>query len=315
MPRKVGYIWSEELGQRKAGSLCPERSERNSALSPDTILPAVPGLHYIPLSRRAPEILELAHDPAHIEFVRTAHKNGIRALDRGDTRVTPDVFDQALLAASAGCEAVDRILKQEVDRVFCAVRPPGHHANRTRSMGFCVFNNVAIAVRYALSISGIRRILILDWDVHPGNGTQEIFWEDPDVFTLSIHQDDLFPDAGKEVFPNTTTPPVANRNIPLPPRCAPADWISKFSVSIDEIVESFRPQILFISAGFDAHQRDPVGQMNLRSKTFGEMTQIVIEKTKPYTRGLTVSLLEGGYNPSALRDCVIEHLRAMKSTS
>ena len=181
----VGYFWNEKLSQRQTGPLCPESSERNSVLSPRLFSGLQDKIQLCEFASRDAGLLSLVHDPEYIKKVQTAYAGGLRYLDSGDTRVTPDLFEQALLSASAGCEALDQIMANKINSGFCAIRPPGHHANRYRAMGFCVFNNLAIAARYAQSKFGIRSVLIVDWDVHPGNGTQEIFWEDATVFTLS----------------------------------------------------------------------------------------------------------------------------------
>ena len=179
-----GYFWNEKLSQRKTGLLCPESSERCTVLSPELFSGLQSKIEVFNFNSRDANILSLVHDPEYIKKVQTAHSTGLSFLDSGDTRVTSDLYDQALLSASAGCEAIDQILSKKLKTAFCAIRPPGHHANKFRALGFCVFNNLAIAARYAQANFGVRSVLTVDWDVHPGNGTQEIFWEGPTGLTL-----------------------------------------------------------------------------------------------------------------------------------
>lgn len=306
-----GYFWNPELADRKVGLMCPEVPERYRALSPDFILNGSGKTSLFQFGTRGENILTSVHEAGYIDEVRTAYSQSRRFLDSGDTMVTANIFDHALLAASAGCEALDRILTGEIASAFCAIRPPGHHANRMRALGFCVFNNAAVAARYARSRYGVGRVLIVDWDVHPGNGTQEIFWEDPSVFTLSFHQADLFADAGRSELVGEGAGKGFNRNLPLKPSTDPIAYLSLFERVVQEVADRFRPELLVISAGFDAHERDLVSQLKLTEDHFGRMTELVLEATRPFTGGRTLSLLEGGYNPSALRHSVTEHCRVL----
>jgi len=305
-----GYFWNEKLSQRQTGSLCPESSERNLVLSPELFSDQQDKIQHFKFESKDAEILSLVHDPEYIKKVQTAHSVGLRFLDAGETRVTSDIFEQALLSASAGCKALDKIMSNQIQSAFCAIRPPGHHANRYRGMGFCVFNNLAIAARYAQSNFGIRSVLIVDWDVYPGNGTQEIFWEDPTVFTLSFHQKDLFPESGKSDLVGRGDGKGFNRNVPLPANITTEAYLEKFAEVINEVTKDFRPEILLIAAGFDAHSRDPAGKMNLTDEDFEKMTEILLTITEPYTFGKTLSILEGGYNTASLKDSVVALCKA-----
>jgi acetoin utilization deacetylase AcuC-like enzyme len=307
----LGYFWNERLSQRKTGFLCPESPDRYMVLSPSIFASLGSNIKICEFESRGASILQLAHDSEYIKTVEAAYSNGLRFLDSGETRVTSNIFEQALLSASAGCEAIDQILSKKIASAFCAIRPPGHHANQLRAMGFCVFNNLAIAARYAQTYHGIGSIMIVDWDVHPGNGTQEIFWDDPTVFTLSFHQEDLFPEAGKVQLIGKGKGKGFNRNIALPANISSDSYLKIFREVVSEVTQSFRPELLLIGAGFDSHVRDPLGSMNLVEEDFSRMTKILLEITQPSTSGKSLSLLEGGYNILALKKCVVTHCKAL----
>ena len=312
MAERVGYFWEESLSQRKVSYACPEKPERCEALHPQTVLGLAGGdVEQFGFTARDSSILEAVHELNYIDKVRNASANNLRYLDAGETMVTPDLFPQALHSASAGVEAMERILRGSLKRAFCAIRPPGHHANRMRAMGFCVFNNLAIAATHARNHHGINRILIVDWDVHPGNGTQEVFWDDPQVFTLSIHQDNLMAESGLRELTGRGAGKGFNRNEPVPAGVAPEKYLAIFQGAVREVAQSFRPELLLIAAGFDAHQSDPSSNMKLQAEHFGMLTESVLDATRAHTGGKTLSLLEGGYNLNALQNSVAAHLRAL----
>lgn len=263
-------------------------------------------------SPREPRLLETVHSSDYISSVHTAHARQRRFLDAGDTRVTANVFEQALWSASAGCVALDEVLTGRLANAFCAVRPPGHHANAIRAFGFCVFNNVALAARYAQREHGVGRILILDWDVHPGNGTQEIFWEDPSVYTLSFHQEGHLGESGGIDLPGGEAGLGFNRNVAFTPGADAASYLALFESVVTETVDRFRPELLIIAAGFDAHRDDPASQLALRETDFALMTQIALGAARKHTNGRTLSILEGGYNPGALQASVRQHVAALE---
>ena len=308
----LGYFWNAELLQRETGSLCPESPERVERLNPSKLF-ATPSTDIVhtQFSAYHPNILSLAHDDKYVREIRDEHANGKRYLNARDTQVTEDVFDQALLAASAGCAAIDKIVSGEMSAAFCAIRPPGHHANQMRALGFCIFNNAAIAARYAQSRHGIDRVLIVDWDVHPGNGTQEIFWRDPTVFTLSFHQEDLLGASGKVGLVGAERGEGFNRNVVFKPGTGARVYLDVFEKVVDHVAHRFRPELLIISAGFDAHQCDSISQMNLTENDYARMTEILTRITRPFTNGRTLSMLEGGYNVAVLMSCVRSHCEAL----
>ncbi len=311
--KKLGYFWNGELARRKAGVLCPEVPARIELCAPHLVLdPSWSAQHYDFVSRDS-SILSPVHSVEYIDFVRTAYQQKKRALDSGDTRVTPDIFPQALLAASAGCEALDKILQDEILRAFCCVRPPGHHANATRALGFCVFNNAAVAARYAQA-QGLSKILIVDWDVHPGNGTQEIFWEDDSVFVLSLHQDGLFGESGSAHWQGQGNGLGFTRNICFPEGTGGDVYIPRFRQELFSVCTDFLPRLIILSAGFDAHQRDPAANIQLSTEDYGQLTRIICEAAQKYCHNRLLSLLEGGYNVFSLVDSVKEHCRVLASS-
>lgn len=310
-----GYFYDARLCDRSPGITCPEKPQRLELLKPELIFADTMSKEEVHVetgpNRLDESILTLAHEAEYIQFVKEAHAKGRRYLDRQDTAATEDTFDQALLSASVAVSAVDKVLTGQLDRAFCAIRPPGHHANAMRAMGYCIFNNAAIAARYAQDRHGLDRVLIIDWDNDPGNGTQEIFWTDPSVFLLSFHQSDLFPAAGGRDLVGAGKGEGFNRNMPLPPGINRKDYFIAFETVLRQVLKSFKPQLLIISAGFDAHRNDPRSKMPLVEEDFATLTELVLRETAPHTGGKTVSLLEGGYNVATLQASVKTHCHVM----
>lgn len=270
---------------------------------------ALCALEFQELARKqAPEGQEVAilavHPREHLDRVLHAiPKQGIQYLD-GDTLVSPASGEAALRAVGAVCDAVDLVLGGGADNAFCAVRPPGHHAERNRAMGFCLFNNVAIAARYAQRCHEIERVAIVDFDVHHGNGTQDIFAEDPTVLYASTHQMPLYPGTGyrrEKGLGNIFNAPLH-----------PADGGAAFQKAMNEIIfpaiDDFAPNLLLISAGFDAHQADPLASLNLIEADFAWVTRELGAIAACHCAGKIISTLEGGYNLSALAESVAAHV-------
>lgn len=245
------------------------------------------------------------HTEEHLELVRQVCEAGGGMLDEGDTHVVRESFNVAMLAAGAVCTAIDEVSSKNVQAVFCAVRPPGHHAERDRPMGFCLFNNVAIGARYAQREHGLKKIAILDWDVHHGNGTQHIFEDDPTVFYVSLHQYPFYPGTGARDERGIGEGKGFTLNIPLPAGTEEPRYLEAFTDEIIPAVRMYRPDLLIISAGFDAHKDDPLGGMRLTEDSFVKFTDLVKDIAP------VVSVLEGGYNLDALARSVEAHLRAM----
>jgi acetoin utilization deacetylase AcuC-like enzyme len=246
------------------------------------------------------------HDDALLALVLDTPVDGPVALDP-DTVLAPGSAEAALRAAGAGIAAVDAVMHGESRRVFCAVRPPGHHATATAAMGFCLFNNIAVAAAHACDKHGLSRVAVIDFDVHHGNGTQAIFDTDPRVMYLSSHQMPLYPDTG---YANERG--VGNIvNVPLPPGSGSETFRKAWQQQLLPALDSFRPQLLFVSAGFDAHKRDPLAQIELETDDYAWITRELVAIARRHANGRMVSMLEGGYDLAALREGSVAHVREL----
>ena len=254
------------------------------------------------------------HDLSHIYHVRNSCRDGVQNLD-GDTVICPDSWDAALLSAGAGLTAVDRIVTGQLNNAFTAVRPPGHHAEKNRAMGFCLFNNVAIAARYAIKKHGFNRVFIFDWDVHHGNGTQHSFYSDPSVYYSSIHQYPFYPGTGGGDETGTGDGLGSTLNFPLDAFTGDSIYLDIVKNKLIPEIQSFRPDLIIISAGFDAHKDDPLAQMKVSSDCYGKMTALILKAAEEVCGGRLVSMLEGGYNHTALADSVLEHINVLITES
>jgi acetoin utilization deacetylase AcuC-like enzyme len=251
--------------------------------------------------------LAAVHTPSHITAVENLARRGGGWID-SDTCVSPRSFDAATLAAGAACDAVSRVLAGEDATALCLVRPPGHHAVAHRAMGFCLFGNVAVAARWALDQSGLDRVLVVDWDVHHGNGTQDMFYEDPRVGFFSIHRWPFYPGTGAADETGRGDGLGATRNLPTAFGVSRRDYLTRFQDELADFASRIKPQLVLVSAGFDSHAADPVGSLGLESEDFQEQTSIVLAVAADYADGRVVSVLEGGYNPPVLAECVALHL-------
>jgi len=253
------------------------------------------------------------HEPAHFDRLeRLRPEAGIARIDP-DTLMSSESFRVALLAVEGTLTAADKIMSGGLTNAFCAVRPPGHHAESNRAMGFCLFNNVAIGARYLQRRYNLSRVMIIDWDVHHGNGTQHIFEDDPTVFYFSIHQFPLYPGTGRADERGRGAGEGYTLNCPLPPGRGDEEYVSVFEKNLRPAVEAFRPEFILISAGFDAHRDDPLANMRVTEKGFGEMTRKVMEWARFQCQGRVLSCLEGGYNLEALARSVERHLNVYLS--
>lgn len=257
------------------------------------------------------EEVALAHHPHSIEAVLRQIEEGVEELAGGDVSVGRESGHIALLAAGSVIEAIRAVLENRAHNAFCAVRPPGHHARPAAPMGFCIFNNVAIGARYALRQAGLERVAIVDWDVHHGNGTQEIFWSDGSVLFFSTHQWPWYPGTGLASERGEGAGEGKIVNCPLPAGADGEDVIGAFRERLLPALASFRPELLLISCGFDSRVDDPLGQLRLSDADFAALTRLMLEQAAKYCDGRCVSVLEGGYNLPGLASAAREHLRAL----
>jgi acetoin utilization deacetylase AcuC-like enzyme len=296
------------------GSLHPERPDRMRAIDKVLEHEVYKDLirHEAPLRDDDAEYIVMAHTPAHLDEMRKVAStvtSGIRRID-GDTVASPGTWEAARRAVGAGLAAVDLVMTKDAANVFCQVRPPGHHAESQTAMGFCLFNNIAIAAHYARAKHGAERVAVVDFDVHHGNGTQEIFWSDKNLFYGSTHQMPLFPGTGAV---NETG--VGNIfNAPLREGDARETFEQAFRQRILEPLHNFAPDIILISAGFDAHHSDPLGGLQLVEADFMWATEQLAASARRHANGRIVSMLEGGYNLTGLARSVAVHVKTLMET-
>jgi acetoin utilization deacetylase AcuC-like enzyme len=263
-------------------------------------------------AREAPRgDIQAAHSPQLYKQIERVVSEGIGYLD-ADTTVSMRSFDAARHAAGAPCQAIDLIMKGDVSNAFVPVRPPGHHATEERAMGFCLFNNVAVAARYAQQhYPEIERVAILDWDVHHGNGTQGIFYADPSVYFFSSHQYPWYPGTGTRGEKGTGRGLGYTMNLPLRAATPAVEQKRAFEAALDDMATSFSPDLIIISAGFDSHIGDPLGQLLLTDQDFVAMTRAVKQWAASSCQGRLVSCLEGGYNLETLGETVRAHVEEL----
>jgi acetoin utilization deacetylase AcuC-like enzyme len=308
----IGIIHHELFFKHLEGFPHVERPERLTAI--------VDRIKTGPLSDTFPFIeavpaestwLTRVHDPEYVDSILTLGGGDPIVLDWGDTVATDATPKAALYAAGSGVQGTRLILNGILRSAFCAVRPPGHHAERNRAMGFCIFNNVAIAAADLLEQAGLARVAIVDWDVHHGNGTERTFAEDDRVLYISLHQ---FPH-----YPGTGNPEMRGRgrgigytlNIPLGTGAGDDEYRQAFTEQVIPALDEFAPEFILISAGFDAHRDDPLSGTNVTSAFFGEMTHLLVACAERHCRGRILSMLEGGYDLPALAESVEYHLTAL----
>jgi acetoin utilization deacetylase AcuC-like enzyme len=289
----------------------PERADRirhlperlaQAGLSQQCVAP-----EFKPASR---QWIARVHSPAYIDEVWAYAKSGGGYIE-SDTVVSPASYDVALMAAGSVCDAVQRIVRGEDTRGLCLVRPPGHHAMVNHAMGFCLFNNAAVAARLAIDSLGLDRVLIVDWDIHHGNGTQATFWEEPRVGFLSIHRWPFYPGTGDADETGGGRGLGATLNLPIEFGTSREDYLAAFADNLEAFAAKINPQLVLLSAGFDAHRLDPVGNLGLETEDYIPLTRLVLDVAGSYAGGRCVSVLEGGYDPKLLADCVELHLAEM----
>ncbi len=305
---KVAYITDDIYLQHHTGAMHPESPERLRAIN-KAIEALHPSLTFTSPISASEHILELVHSPEHIEMVKKVCAYG-GSID-SDTVCSSDSFEAARMAVGAGVVGLDGIKSGEFERVFCAIRPPGHHARPAQAMGFCLFNNIAIAARYAQSI-GYEKVMIVDFDVHHGNGTQDTFYEDESVFYFSSHQAYIFPGTGARSEIGEGKGRGYTANFPVMAGCTDSELLDIYENELPLRVNNFNPDIILVSAGYDLHESDPLAQLNITTEGIRRIVRIILDSADvPF-----VFFLEGGYNVNALGENVKVTLEEMlKSTS
>jgi acetoin utilization deacetylase AcuC-like enzyme len=268
-------------------------------------------LHWHSPPPARPEHIHAVHSPEYRQYVEEACLQGRSILDFGETHIGHESYEAAMAAAGCAIAAVDSVLREGYPRSFALARPPGHHAGIEKAMGFCIFNNVAIAARYAEETYGVERVAILDWDVHHGNGTQDVFDNSPSVLFCSIHQWPLYPGSGD--FHEIGSGPGSGLtiNCPLPPHSELDHYLEVMAKEVEPALQEFKPGLLLLSAGFDAHRDDPLADMRLDSTAYYKLTEVTCELAQRTANNRLVSLLEGGYNLEALAASVTQHVQAL----
>jgi acetoin utilization deacetylase AcuC-like enzyme len=256
------------------------------------------------------ERLMRVHEAGYLEHLHEFVTSGGGRIE-GDTVVSRASYDVARLAAGAAADALDRVVRGEAKNALCLVRPPGHHARGHEAMGFCLLNNIAIAARVATDEHKLDRALIVDWDVHHGNGTQDAFWTDGRVGFLSIHRWPFYPGTGDSDETGSGAGLGTTLNLPVEFGTSRQEYLARFRTALENFADRLRPQIVLISAGFDSHRDDPIGSLELETEDFTQLSRMVIDVANIHAAGRIVSILEGGYNPGVLAGCVEVHLHEL----
>jgi len=303
---RIGIVYDEAFLSHDTGPWHPETPERLNVIMETAYSVNIEYETIKPREASADELM-LVHDPTYVEAILNLDPRGTVMLDP-DTAFSPGTKTAALKAVGAVLESVDKILEGKIDRSFCAIRPPGHHAEPGKAMGFCIFNNIAVGAAYAVREKKLSKVAIIDWDVHHGNGTQKAFYASDAVLYISIHQYPHYPGTGTENETGTGKGKGFNLNVPMAPGSGDDDYRRAFEDKIIPALNDFKPELLFISAGFDAHRDDPLAGIDLSTEFYGEMTAILREMAEKYSAGRIISVLEGGYNPGILKETVGLHL-------
>jgi acetoin utilization deacetylase AcuC-like enzyme len=306
---RVGFVSGDVYARHDTGEFAYESAKRLEAvragLDRDGLLAK---LVRIEPRRAGLEWIEAVHEPGYIETVKKDAASGARELSTGHTLICRDSFDVALWAAGGALAACDEVMAGSVERAFCAVRPPGHHASARVGMGFCVFNNAAVAARYLQAKHGLGRILIVDWDLHHGNGTQDIFYRDGSVFYFSTHQWPWYPWTGAAEETGAGDGEGATLNVPLPAGSGDPEFTEAFERRLLPAMDRFRPDFVLVSAGFDSRTGDPLGRFRVTDDGFRRLSETVLAIARDHASGRLVSLLEGGYSLPGLASAASAHV-------
>ncbi len=306
-------LFRDPLFQRHDTGRHPERASRLEWIDRYLDLAGLPARcvvgEYTPLAEQA--VLAI-HDPRQVQAAKQLAEEGGGRLDP-DTVVSPESFQVALAAAGACVSAVEQVLQGRDRTALCLVRPPGHHATQHQSMGFCLFNNIALAADHARRAFGVNRILVVDWDVHHGNGTQDIFYADPQITFCSIHRfgHGFYPGSGAANETGTRDGLGYTFNAPIGYGTSRQEYHARFQSTLEKAADRIKPELVLLSAGFDAHIADPIGSLGLEVEDFATMTRSVLDVARTHAHGRLVSCLEGGYNLEALAESVQAHLEEL----
>ncbi len=304
---KTGLITSDTYQNHNTGDGHPEKEDRVKAVIENFKKLNNKNLIWKKPVKFNKSLLKITHNPNYIDFVEKSFpKKGFSYLD-GDTIISPGSKSATIDAVGSIITAIDGVQKKDFKNAFCAVRPPGHHAERDKAMGFCIYNNVAVGANYLIDNYKLNKIAIIDFDVHHGNGTQNIFFDNEKVLYISTHQFPFYPGSGTEKEKGKNNNIL---NIPLPAGTTSEEYLNAYEFVLKKIRE-FKPEFILLSAGFDAHKNDPLAQFQLDSKDFYTITKRTLELSKLYCDGKVVSILEGGYDILALQESTQEHVEAL----
>jgi acetoin utilization deacetylase AcuC-like enzyme len=304
---KTGLITSDTYQNHNTGGSHPEKIDRVKVVIDNFKKLGNENLIWKKPSKFDRSLLEITHNSDYINFVEKSFpKEGLSFLD-GDTIVSPGSKEATSDAVGSIITAIDGVQNNEFKNAFCAVRPPGHHAEKNKAMGFCIYNNVAVGANYLIDKYKLNKVAIIDFDVHHGNGTQNIFHDNEKVLYISTHQFPYYPGSGTEQEKGKYNNIV---NIPLPAGTTSQEYLNAYEFVLKKI-EEFKPEFVLLSAGFDAHKDDPLAQFQLESKDFYEITKRTLKLSKLYCNGKVVSILEGGYDLSALKESTAMHVDAL----
>jgi acetoin utilization deacetylase AcuC-like enzyme len=317
-PRRTGFVYSDRYLEHRTPRGHVETPKRL-----ETLMRAIDrdgmrdSLVTLKPYRADPDILEKVHDKTYLDAFRAATNSGAGYFETRDCSISRESYDVALLAAGGVMAGIDAVMNRRVENVFCAVRPPGHHATRKGAMGFCFINNVAVGAAYARAAYGVERIFILDWDVHHGNGTQDLFEDDPLTYFCSFHEHPTFcfPGTGRRMERGKGAGRGATLNLPLRPHAGDAELAELFDRDVLPEIDRFRPDLILVSAGFDGHRDDPIADIDLTEPSYDYMTRRLCEAADRNCGGRIVSVLEGGYHRPAFASSVIAHLKALQGRS
>lgn len=308
----VGLVWDVRYANHDTGQGHPENATRLNAIEKELRSKGTwKQLKIVEPRLSDDKWILLAHPKSYLDLVKQAHEQKLSRLPTGDTNFSPKSLETSRLAVGGILEACDLVMAKKLSSAFCATRPPGHHAERAKGMGFCVFANVAIAAKYLQEKHGLERILVIDWDVHHGNGTYDVLKNDPKVFQFHVQQAGIYPGTGAATEVGEGEAKGQTINVPLPRGAGKDAFVKAIDEKLIPAMNEFKPQFILISAGFDAHKDDLLGGLQLASEDYAVLTNKIREIADKHCKGRIVSVLEGGYNLQALAESVRLHIEAL----